>query len=547
MKKLILFSSIAALALTACTTTPEPVASPESEGILPPVMGWSSWNTYGVNINEQLIKDQADAMVSQGLKDAGYLYVNTDDGYFGGRDEAGNLLIHPERFPNGMKPIADYIHSLGLKAGIYSDAGVNTCGSMWSNDPLGMGVGLYRHEKQDMDLFLKQWGFDFIKIDYCGGSEIGLDEKTQYNAIYDAIVGTGRTDVSFNICRWAYPGTWAEKIARSWRTTGDIWDGWKSVKGILMENLYLSAFCGNGHYNDMDMLEIGRSLTPDEEETHFGMWCIMSSPLLIGCDMTSIRPESLALLKNAGLIALNQDPLGLQAYVAQCTDGEHYVMVKDIEQAHGQARAVAFFNPGDEAYEFSIDLQKLELGGKVAVKDLIHPENDTTAEGVYTCTVPAHGTRVCRMEAEKRLESSVYEAEWGYLPEYNEISMSRVMIGTKANEKASEGMTVTNIGGRAENSIEWHNVYSEEGGEYDMTIYYATRQDRRPKKNYNPTGVLPTVNGTELPFVSMNSNTAGEFESVTLPITLQKGYNCIALTNPNFLTPDLDKFELVKK
>ena len=254
-----------------------------------PTMGWSSWNTYGVSINESLIKRQADAMVSKGLKDVGFDHINIDDGYFGGRDKkTGQLLIHSQRFPNGLKGVVDHIHSKGLKAGIYSDAGRNTCGSMFNGDVTGKGVGLYQHDQQDANYFFKDLGFDFIKVDFCGGSyyhnedHLVLDEKERYTAIANAIKNTGRTDVRMNACRWAYPGTWIKDVAFSWRTTGDIADNWNSVKGIIAENLYLSAYSSKGHYNDMDMLEVGRSLSVEEDKTHFGMWCIMNSPLLIG-------------------------------------------------------------------------------------------------------------------------------------------------------------------------------------------------------------------------------------------------------------------------
>ncbi len=158
------------LAASSCTSTNEKITQ---ESFSPPLMGWSSWNTYHVNINEELIKKQADALVAHGLKDAGYLYINVDDGFFGWRDETGKMHAHPERFPNGMRPISDYIHSLGLKAGIYSDAGDNTCGSIYDDDANGVDSGLYGHEQQDMDLYLKEWNYDFIKIDYCGGRELG--------------------------------------------------------------------------------------------------------------------------------------------------------------------------------------------------------------------------------------------------------------------------------------------------------------------------------------------------------------------------------------
>ena len=259
-----------------------------------PVMGWSSWNTYRININDELIKKQADALVELGLKDAGYRYVNIDDGFFGYRDDDGNLHTHPERFPDGLGGLTAYIHSLGLKAGVYSDAGANTCGSIWDSDPNGVGVGLYGHEEQDADLYFNKWDFDYIKIDYCGaGQQLDLDERERYTTICDAIRRVSRRPVSINICRWAFPGTWAGNLADSWRISSDITLDWNSVKYIVSKNLYLSAFARGGHYNDMDILEIGRGLTPEEEETHFGLWCIMSSPLIIGCDLTVV-PENCA-------------------------------------------------------------------------------------------------------------------------------------------------------------------------------------------------------------------------------------------------------------
>lgn len=198
-----------------------------------PIMGWSSWNTYRVHINDTLIIRQADAMVQKGLKEVGYSYVNVDDGFFGWRDERGVMQTHPERFPNGLKGVADHIHSLGLKAGIYSDAGSNTCGSIWDKDMNGIGSGLYGHEFQDATLYFKEWGFDFIKIDYCGaGQELNLEEEKRYTEIRQAIDNLGCGHVSINICRWAFPGTWARNIARSWRISADIRPEWGSVKYI---------------------------------------------------------------------------------------------------------------------------------------------------------------------------------------------------------------------------------------------------------------------------------------------------------------------------
>lgn len=187
-----------------------------------PTMGWSSWNTYRVNISEEAIKKQAQAMYDKGLGKAGYQYINIDDGYFGGRDVAGNLLIHPTRFPNGLKPVVDFIHGLGFKAGIYSDAGRNTCGSFWDADKIGVGVGMYGHDQQDADFFFKELDFDFIKVDFCGGDpgqnteKLDLNEQERYTAISRAVEKTGKKNVRMNVCRWAFPGTWVHDVATSW-------------------------------------------------------------------------------------------------------------------------------------------------------------------------------------------------------------------------------------------------------------------------------------------------------------------------------------------
>lgn len=309
----------------------------------PPTMGWSSWNTYRNLIHDTLIRQQADALVRLGLRHAGYNYVNIDDGAFDGRTPDGTLRPHATRFPNGLKSVVDYIHCLGLKAGTYSDAGRNTCAHFWDHDRGGAGIGLYDHEEQDANYLFKKLGFDFIKVDFCGGDakqnteKLTLDEQERYTAIHRAILKTGRHDVRMNICRWAYPGHWARNVATSWRIAGDISNTWTSVKRIVAENLFLSAYATEGHFNDMDMLEVGRGMTPEEDRTHFGLWCIMSSPLLIGCDLTHIDSATLALLCNPELIAINQDTLARQAHVVEFADS-CYVLVKDVKNNSTAAR-----------------------------------------------------------------------------------------------------------------------------------------------------------------------------------------------------------------
>lgn len=503
--------------------------------VAPPTMGWSSWNTFSVNISENIIKGQADAMVDQGLADVGYKYINIDDGFQGGRDENGKLKINPTRFPNGLKVVSDYIHSKGLKAGIYSDAGACTCGSLYNNDVLSTNVGFYGHDQQDADFYFKENEFDFIKVDYCGGDKLSLNEKDRYSAISQAIKNTGR-DVRYNLCRWAYPGTWCHDISSSWRTTGDIYDGWASVKGILDENLYLSAYCYGGCYNDMDMLEVGRSMTAEEDKTHFGMWCIMSSPLLIGCNMETIKERPLTLLKNEDLIAINQDPLGLQAHVVQ-HQGETYVLVKDIMTLNGTTRAVALYNPSDNEALMTISFDDLDLGGIVKVRDLFEHKDLGEINGALSVLVPAHGTRIYRLDADKRLEQYLYEAETAYLSEYQEIYNNEA-IGTavyQGNSSASGGMSAGWLGSRATNDMQWRNVYSLEGGDYIMKISCATQENR---------SFTVQVNGTDVKTVTANTGAWGTFGVYEVPVHLDKGINVVRLYNGSAWMPNIDYMEL---
>lgn len=509
----------------------------------PPVMGWSSWNTYRINISEDLIKRQADAMVSLGLQDVGYQYINIDDGFFGCRNREGVLQPHPERFPNGLRCVADYIHSLGLKAGIYSDAGANTCGSLWDADPNGVGVGLYGHEEQDADLYFNQWGFDFIKIDYCGaGQQLDLDEQERYTAIREAIQKVCPRNISINVCRWAFPGTWVRNLANSWRISSDIKPRWESIKSIVQKNLYFSAYAGNGHYNDMDMLEIGRGLTQSEEEVHFGLWCLMSSPLLIGCDLTTIPESSLHLLKNSELIALNQDPLGLQAYVVQHL-GEGYVLVKDIERLRGNVRAVGLYNPSDTVCHFKVPLNVLELCGKVKIRDLVNQKDEGVVPESLSYTLPPHSVKILRVEAERRVEPEHYEAEWAYLPLFNDLDKQPRIIHYTPFEGASGRMVVTNVGGSSENYMEWNNVYSEKGGNYVMTISYVPPEEKPGEINDRIIEVM--VNGFKYaPLAQLEKMRSKGVCSVSLPIQLNAGFNVIRIGSLYTWTPDIDCFTL---
>lgn len=509
-----------------------------------PTMGWSSWNTFALNISESIIKGQADAMVSKGLAAVGYDHINIDDGYFGGRDaKTGQLKIHPTRFKNGLKPVVDYIHGKGLKAGIYSDGGYNTCGSYHGGDKDGEGVGLYQHDQQDCDMFFKDLGFDFIKVDFCGGDPVhnkdglDLDEKARYTAIAQAIKNTGRTDVRMNICRWAYPGTWAEKAGFSWRTTQDIAPTWDSVKDILAQNLYMSAYSSKGHYNDMDMLEVGVSwgtpLTTEETKTHFGMWCIMNSPLLIGCNINSLSTTNLSLLKNKELIALNQDTLYQQAYLAAKVN-DCYIMVKDIETHYGNKRAFAIYNPNDAAKKVTLNFSDIDLADSVALHDCFTKKDIGKFYETYEVTVPKHGTKIYVAEAETRLERTRYEAETGYSKAYSEIDWNICQYSEASY--CSGGYKVGYIGGsNSNNYLEWSNVYSKEGGDYKLTIGYICGESRT---------INVYVNGKKVKGISCNSGGWEKVAKKTLDIKLEQGENTIRLVNTSGWMPDLDYIDV---
>nr|WP_255749805.1 glycoside hydrolase family 27 protein [Pontibacter liquoris] len=361
-------------------------------------MGWSSWNNFHVNINEDIIKAQADHMVSSGMQAAGYTYINIDDGFFGGRDAAGNLLAHPVRFPGGMKALSDYIHAKGLLAGIYSDAGINTCASYWDKDTVGVGMGLRGHEAQDMRRLLQEWNYDFIKVDWCGGDWLGLDEQTQYTLIGN-LIRQIRPDVVYNVCRWKFPGQWVVPLADSWRVSGDIDNTFASVMHIVDLNADLWKYASPGHVNDMDMLQVGRGMSYEEDKTHFSMWCMLSSPLLLGNDLRSMTPETIGILTNKELIALNQDRLVYQARRLY-DNGDLEVWAKPLQSTMSGEVAVALLNRSAKAaaITFRPDSVGLDAAKGYTLRDLWEKKAyGTSTKKEVGFNVPAHGVVVLKL------------------------------------------------------------------------------------------------------------------------------------------------------
>ena len=525
-----------------------------------PLMGWSSWNTFGVDISEEIILDVARALATNGLKAAGYRYVNIDDGFFAGHGADGRLRFHPTRFPNGMKSTVDGIHALGLKAGIYSDAGADTCGSMWAGsgtggkDTAGVGSGLYGHDAADCQLHFVELGFDFIKVDYCGGKKLGLDERERYTEIGQAIRATGRTDVRYNLCRWAFPGTWAAEIADSWRTTADIRANWKSVRKLIGENLYLSAYASPGHYNDMDMLEVGQrtgevrsifgnhgdtGLSEDEEVTHFGMWCMMSSPLLVGCDVRTVPAFTMRLITNPYLLAMNQNRgLGVQGYVAQREGDDAYVLVKDADERFGRSRYVALYNVGETEHVFDLRADALDLGGKVRVFDLVDRSDCGEFEAQDSVRVPPHASRFFRLDADVRLERVVYEAETAFLTDYQELKdpVKACTAHPAPFGYASGGMAVRMLGNRPSNDLVWKDVWIKESGTRVLEFSCACDEDCQ---------MIVEVDGKEVarPVVQKCGNFSCR---VSVPLSLTRGVHMVRLLNPTGRMPDVDLMRVRK-
>lgn len=365
---------------------------------LTPLMGWASWNTYHVDINEDLLKKQVDALVTAGLAEIGYTYFNIDDGFFCGRNKEGIIQAHPTRFPNGMKVIADYAHAKGLKAGIYSDGGNNTCAHIYDNpdgNSDGVGVGLYGYDAQDLRMYLVDWGYDFIKVDWCGGLRMGLDEETRYTEIgriIEQIKEEEKRDIIYNVCRWEFPGEWVVNVADSWRVSGDIGLDFSSVLRQIDAVKPLAKYHGPGHINDLDMLQIGRGLSYEEDKTHFAMWCMLSTTLMLGNDLTTISEETLSIIKNTELIAINQDSACLQAEVVGM-QGNVEFWVKDLGNKDSHKKAIALLNRGETATEITVCWSELGLSHCAKLRD-VWQHKDLETNDTLTVNIPAHGTAV---------------------------------------------------------------------------------------------------------------------------------------------------------
>jgi alpha-galactosidase len=362
-----------------------------------PPMGWNSWNNFHCDVNEIVVRAAADAMASSGMREAGYQYVVIDDCWQGERDAEGNIQPNRERFPSGMKALGDYIHALGLKFGIYSDAGAQTCGGH---------PGSWGHEYQDARQYAA-WGVDYLKYDWCNTGQGGADLPArihQQNAVSayllmsQALQATGRPIV-FSICEWGNnePWLWAKNIGNLWRTTGDIYDAWEGrfdysigLVNIIDMQVGLSPFAGPGHWNDPDMMEIGNGgMSYVEYRTHFSMWAILAAPLIAGNNLSAMTPETRDILTNREIIAVDQDPLGVQGDRIW-KDGELEIWARPLQ---GGRRAAVLFNRGETARDITLNWAQLHYPANLSagVRDLWAHRDRGRVRGSFTARVEAHG------------------------------------------------------------------------------------------------------------------------------------------------------------
>ena len=363
-------------------------ASAQDSGLArTPPMGWNSWNHFACKVSDKVIRESADAIVANGMKDAGYIYMNIDDCWQGKRDADG--VIHPnEKFPD-MKALADYIHGKGLKLGIYSSPGPKTCAGY---------EGSFQHEEQDAKTYAA-WGVDYLKYDWCSAEKVYKPSEMQdeYRKMHEALVTTGRPIV-FSLCQYGLEAVWrwgASVGGNLWRTTDDISDNYDRMSLIGFDQNGLGPFAGPGHWNDPDMLEVGNGrMNHDEYLTHMSLWCILAAPLLAGNDLSKMTPETLAILTNPEVIAVDQDPLGTEGHRLH-QEGPFEVWMKPLADG---SRVVALFNRGEDATRMSVSFKGIGLAETASVRDLwarhdLGPFNES-----YSAEIPKHGVVLIKVK-----------------------------------------------------------------------------------------------------------------------------------------------------
>jgi hypothetical protein len=520
--------SICTLSLFGSNTMP-PAHAVANGQEMTPAMGWSSWNAHFTNINEAVIEAAANTMVSSGMQAAGYQYVNIDAGWWSGtRDSSGNITVSTSQWPGGMAAVASYIHSKGLKAGIYTDAGADGCS--------GTSQGSYGHYDQDM-LQFERWGFDYVKVDWCGGVKLGLTPATQYGQIRDSIArATAQTGhpMGFNICEWGVsdPWNWGAATGNTWRTSNDISFTQGSVAwSNILKNFDAAMLHPDAQsiesYNDPDMMEVGAAgISTTESQAHFSLWAIAGASLLAGNDITTMSSTTKSILTNSEVIAVDQDPLDLQAVKVSEPSIGLQVWSK-VLNGSGQ-RAVALLNRTGSTANITVNWSDISLTGSAQVRDLWAHSNLGSFSSSYTASVPSHGVVMLKISGTEPGVAN-YEAE----------SSSNTLGGGAVVQSCSSCSGAKDVGHLGNGgTLQFNNVQTKLPGPQVVTIYYVNADTSARTATISANGrpgiavVFPSTGG------SWTSPVVG---SIKITAYLNGRNNTIQFSNSSAWAPDFDR------
>jgi alpha-galactosidase len=524
---------VAALALLVCCPpiVAQGGAKPQANLAPTPPMGWASWNHFFCDYNDQTIRDQADALVSTGMRDLGYRYVLIQECIAPGRNTSGELVVDPVRFPDGMKALVDYIHARGLKAGIYTDVGPYTC------NPKPRYQGSYGHEDQDAGTFAS-WGMDLVEMDYCNRVP-GHTGREVYERMAAAIQKTHRP-MLFYICSWGNedPWTWAQGKAQLWRTTGDISPRkdhveWASVVENFRLNARHAAFSAPNNWNDPDMLEVGNpGLNTIEVQSHFSMWAISAAPLWAGNDLTQMDAATKGIYTNAEVIAVDQDPLGAgPAKVREDRKGLQ-VWMKPLGSIGSGASAVLLLNLTAVPADIAVQWSDLGLTGKAEVRDLLTRQNLGQLARGYRAQIPPHGSVLLKVTGEfSWVKGAIYQAEW---PGNLRTGAAKYVVCHECDDGYAVSLPGTRDTRNNGSSLDFTHVVVPGSGRYSVTIYgirpVSAGQNVAMRVNQGPPEQIP-IHG------------AGE-KSTAIPVQLNRGNNYITFTPVDAEDVAIDRLRL---
>jgi len=487
-----------------------------------PPMGWNSWNYFGCDgLNEDVVMQTAAAMVSSGMQSVGYSYIVLDDCWMAtARDANGALVPDPDKFPDGMPALVNYVHGLGLKFGLYEDAGTATCQGR---------PGSYGYYDQDAATFAS-WGIDYIKVDWCNTA--GMDPVTQYTQFAESL-HAAMPGIVLSVCDWGtdQPWTWAPAFANLWRATGDIQDNWSSMLNNMQAVSALTPYSQPGAWNDPDMLEVGNGgMTDSEYRVHFTGWSMLAAPLIAGNDLAAMSSDTVATLTNSEVVAVDQDSLGQQGILLWDNGAGQEAWVRQVNNG----TVVALMNLGPQASTISFDFGDIGINGTVplAVRDLWNHANLGTWYGSFSATVASHDVEMIEIPVQAALPlPAVYEAD----------ASANLLSGQAAIQSCTaclDGNDVTGLGGSSQNTIAVNLILADSAADYYLTVYANLSGSNSYTYQLNNGGFSTmAISGSTTAFPSTSGAIVG----------LSSGENTIVFGNPVSSTAALDHISITPK